>query len=136
MRVTRPSPGLMSFRPSSAHSIRASHAGLSGTNASASSATAQKYLTDKKKEYDALNALEGSTAELIRRMEAMAEDSEAMASAGKGTANLPLYIFFCSSNHLNVVHGDVLAQWPQMFRILGLFCTCSFLRALSFLNAR
>jgi len=49
-----------------------------------------------------VEALQRASALFLRRLEGLADDCEAMADAG-------------------IVHGQVLAQWPQMFRILMLF---------------
>ncbi|KAI0309799.1 hypothetical protein OF83DRAFT_1157426 [Amylostereum chailletii] len=65
-------------------------------------AAALSKLTEKKKEFDAVSALERSSALFLKRIEGLAEDCEIMAEAG-------------------VVNGQVLAQWPQMFRILNMF---------------
>jgi len=59
-------------------------------------------LADKKKEFEAVDALQRASALFLRRLEGLADDCEAMAEAG-------------------IVHGQVLAQWPQMFRILDTF---------------
>lgn len=86
------------MRPSTT-STRASHA--PGSQA-LPSATLLARLADKKKEIEAVEALERASALFLRRLEGLADDCEAMADAG-------------------IVHGQVLAQWPQMFRILMLF---------------
>ncbi|KAH9993512.1 hypothetical protein BJV74DRAFT_770895 [Russula compacta] len=59
-------------------------------------------LADKKKEFEAVDALQRASALFLRRLEGLADDCEVMAEAG-------------------IVHGQVLAQWPQMFRILNMF---------------
>ncbi|KAI0248187.1 hypothetical protein BJV78DRAFT_1238678 [Lactifluus subvellereus] len=59
-------------------------------------------LADKKREFEAIDALQRASALFLRRLEGLADDCEAMAEAG-------------------IVHGQVLAQWPQMFRILDMF---------------
>ncbi|KAI0273941.1 hypothetical protein BGY98DRAFT_997609 [Russula aff. rugulosa BPL654] len=87
------------MRPSMTTSTRASH--VPGSQAPPS-ATLLARLTDKKKEVEAVEALQRASSLFLRRLEGLADDCEAMADAG-------------------IVHGQVLAQWPQMFRILGLF---------------
>jgi len=51
---------------------------------------------------EAVDALQCASALFLRRLEGLADDCEVMAEAG-------------------IVHGQVLAQWPQMFRILNMF---------------
>ncbi|KAI0260843.1 hypothetical protein BC834DRAFT_831126 [Gloeopeniophorella convolvens] len=63
-------------------------------------------LAEKKKEFEAVDALQHASALFLKRLEGLADDCEVMADAG-------------------VVHGQVLAQWPQMFRTLDMFCTSS-----------
>ncbi|KAI0790732.1 hypothetical protein C8Q75DRAFT_806124 [Abortiporus biennis] len=66
------------------------------------SATAQAKLIEKKKECEAVIALEKASAKFLQRIEELGDDFDVIADAGK-------------------VHGQVLEQWPNMFRILGLF---------------
>lgn len=66
------------MRPSSAASTRASHVGSAG----GLSATAR--LMEKRKEYDAVMALDKVSAELVERLEALGQDCEIMADAGQG----------------------------------------------------
>ncbi|KAJ7647577.1 hypothetical protein FB45DRAFT_893823 [Roridomyces roridus] len=68
--------------------------------ASAAAATA-KFL-EKKKEFDAVSALDRATTMYLQRIEGLGEDCETMADAAK-------------------IHGEVLEQWPRMFQILNLF---------------
>lgn len=83
-----------------------------------SSATLSR-LTEKKKEYDAVSALERASTLYLERLEALGDDCDIMANAGEGRI-----LFSHSSEHLDglLVHGQVLAQWPKMFQILGQFC--------------
>ncbi|KAH7912277.1 hypothetical protein BJ138DRAFT_1112483 [Hygrophoropsis aurantiaca] len=80
-------------------SSRSSHIPSSHSTTNAASLTR---LQEKKKEYEAVTALERATAMFLKRMEGLAEDCEVMADAGQ-------------------IHGQVLEQWPNMFRILELF---------------
>ncbi|KAJ7928566.1 hypothetical protein B0H13DRAFT_1597380 [Mycena leptocephala] len=78
---------------------RPSHAvGLNPVN---SAAAAAKFL-EKKKEFDAVSALQRASTLYLQRIEGLADDCETMADAGK-------------------IHGEVLEQWPRMFQILNLF---------------
>ena len=70
------------------------------------------------KEFDALQALEQATASYVRRIEALSKDCEIMAEAGK--SKLENLGNGAKANTLSA-HGDVLAQWPEMFRILSLY---------------
>ncbi|KAH9929617.1 uncharacterized protein BXZ73DRAFT_48027 [Epithele typhae] len=69
---------------------------------SVASAAAAAKLVEKKKEFEAVAALEKASAQFLKRIEGLGDDFEVMAEAG-------------------VVHGQVLEQWPNMFRILELF---------------
>lgn len=66
------------MRPSVAYN-RASH-----IQSSVSSAAAAAKLTEKKKEYDAVSALERASASYLERMQELAADCEVMADAGQG----------------------------------------------------
>ncbi|KAJ7072522.1 hypothetical protein C8F01DRAFT_1104257 [Mycena amicta] len=77
---------------------RASYAAGSNTN---SAAAAAKFL-EKKKEFDAVSALQRASTLYLQRIEGLAHDFETMADAGQ-------------------IHGEVLEQWPRMFQILNLF---------------
>ncbi|KAF5351926.1 hypothetical protein D9756_007457 [Leucocoprinus leucothites] len=79
---------------------RASHASSQSSQGGSSAALAK--LLEKKKEYDAVAALERASALYLQRIEALGEDCEIMAKAGE-------------------IHGQVLEQWPRMFQILSLF---------------
>ncbi|KAG2142745.1 uncharacterized protein EDB93DRAFT_1105420 [Suillus bovinus] len=59
-------------------------------------------LQEKKKEFEAVAALERASALVLKRIEGLADDCEVMADAGQ-------------------VHGQVLEQWPLMFQSLSLF---------------
>lgn len=64
------------MRPSSAASIRTSHFGTG-----VSSATR---LLEKKREFEAVKALDKISLELVERLEALGDDCEIMAEAGQG----------------------------------------------------
>ncbi|KAF9484517.1 hypothetical protein BDN70DRAFT_825652 [Pholiota conissans] len=83
------------------HSVAPNRVSQAGSSASSSAASITKLL-EKKKEYDAVAALERASALYLERIEALGEDCIVMASAGE-------------------VHGQVLAQWPKMFDILSQF---------------
>jgi DASH complex subunit DAD2 len=76
---------------------RATHTAPPQTNAAAAAK-----LLEKKKEFDAVSALERASSLYLERIEGIGEDCDIMADAGQ-------------------VHGQVLAQWPRMFQILNLF---------------
>jgi DASH complex subunit DAD2 len=69
----------MSLRPSVAAS-RVSHA---------PSAAAAAKLIEKKKEFDAVSALERASAQYLERITALADDCEVMADAGRGACDVP-----------------------------------------------
>ncbi|EFI28178.1 hypothetical protein CC1G_14205 [Coprinopsis cinerea okayama7 len=84
------------MRPSMAYSR------VSYLPSSVSSAAAVAKLAEKKKEFDAVSALERASTQYLERIMELADDCEVMADAGQ-------------------VHGQVLAQWPKMFEILSQF---------------
>ncbi|KAF8909894.1 hypothetical protein CPB85DRAFT_711001 [Mucidula mucida] len=57
---------------------------------------------EKKKEFEAVSALERASAQYLERINSLAGDFDVMADGGE-------------------VFGQVLEQWPKMFQILGLF---------------
>ncbi|KAG1748267.1 uncharacterized protein EDB91DRAFT_1244975 [Suillus paluster] len=59
-------------------------------------------MQEKKKEFEAVAALERASALFLKRIEGLADDCEVMADAGQ-------------------VYGQVLEQWPLMFQTLSLF---------------
>ncbi|KAJ3933081.1 MAG: hypothetical protein NXY57DRAFT_892846 [Lentinula lateritia] len=59
-------------------------------------------LNEKKKEFDAVAALERTSSAYLERISGLADDCDVMALAGE-------------------VHGQVSEQWPRMFHILNLF---------------
>ncbi|OJA09899.1 hypothetical protein AZE42_06193 [Rhizopogon vesiculosus] len=65
-------------------------------------AAAMSRLQEKKKELEAVAALERASALFLKRIEGLADDCEVMADAGQ-------------------VHGQVLEQWPLMFQTLSMF---------------
>ncbi|PCH43922.1 hypothetical protein WOLCODRAFT_138678 [Wolfiporia cocos MD-104 SS10] len=67
-----------------------------------SSNVASAKLLEKKKEYEAVTALERASTQFVKRIEDIGDDFDVLAEAAR-------------------VHGQVLEQWPNMFRILGLF---------------
>jgi DASH complex subunit DAD2 len=68
---------------------RQSHAqGLAGAGASISSAAIQRKVLQKKRELEGVAALERASDLFLRRMIALAEDTESMADAGQGMLRL------------------------------------------------
>jgi DASH complex subunit DAD2 len=96
---------------------RPSHAvGLNPVN---SAAAAAKFL-EKKKEFDAVSALQRASTLYLQRIEGLADDCETMADAGKSNGTrITLHVLLRNPS----VHGEVLEQWPRMFQILNLFRT-------------
>ena len=89
---------------------------------SVANAAAAAKLLEKKKEFEAVVALERASAQFLKRIEDLGEDFDTMADAGIGAYILALdssrkYLMLIS----HIVHGQVLEQWPNMFRILSLF---------------
>jgi len=84
-----------------------------------SSTAALAKLLEKKRECDAVSALEKASALYLERIEGLGEDCDIMANAGEGRSVLEngfQYFIFPP------VSGQVLAQWPKMFQILSQFC--------------
>jgi hypothetical protein len=69
------------MRPSTTTSSRASHA---PSSQAPPSATLLARLADKKKEIEAVEALQRSSALFLRRLDGLADDCEVMADAGIG----------------------------------------------------
>ena len=61
---------------------RASHGAF--LNSQANAAVASAKLLEKKKEYDAVSALERASALYLERIEGLGEDCDVMADAGQG----------------------------------------------------
>jgi len=80
------------------HSVAVNRTSAPG---SSQATTAAAKLAEKKKEYDAVAALERITNQFVDRINGLTEDCEIMANAGE-------------------IHGQVLEQWPKMFEILSL----------------
>ena len=72
------------MRPSVASSTRASHAPGSQSAPAPPSAALLARLADKKKEFEAVDALQRASALFLRRLEGLADDCEQMAEAGIG----------------------------------------------------
>lgn len=64
---------------------RASHG--ASLNSQANSAAAAAKLLEKKKEFDAVSALERASALYLERIEGLGEDCDIMADAGQGEEN-------------------------------------------------
>ncbi|KAK7472946.1 hypothetical protein VKT23_001050 [Stygiomarasmius scandens] len=73
-----------------------------GLNPQTNSAAALARLSEKKKEYDAVAALDRASTQYLERIMQIAEDCEIMANSGE-------------------CHGQVLEQWTRMFDILNMF---------------
>jgi hypothetical protein len=74
----------MAMRPSTTTSHRASHAPGSSQAQAPPSATLLARLADKKKEIEAVEALQRASSLFLRRLEGLADDCETMADAGIG----------------------------------------------------
>ncbi|OJA11915.1 hypothetical protein AZE42_06135 [Rhizopogon vesiculosus] len=74
----------------------------SSLSSHSNNAAALSRLQEKKKEFEAVTALERASSLFLKRIEGLAEDCEVMADAGQ-------------------VHGQVLEQWPLMFQTLSMF---------------
>ena len=95
--------------------LRQSHLPGPATNA----ASAAKLL-EKKKEYEAVVALERASTQFLKRIESLGDDFDVIADAGIGM--LPRCMVYRFLTVGRTVHGQVLEQWPHMFKILSLFC--------------
>ncbi|KAF5370694.1 hypothetical protein D9758_002134 [Tetrapyrgos nigripes] len=73
-----------------------------GSNPQTNSAATQARLLEKKKEYDGVAALDRASTQYLERVTQIAEQCEIMSNAGE-------------------CHGQVLAQWMRMVKILNLF---------------
>src|SRR5579863_1370785 len=105
------------MRPSSTASARTSHAPFSQPQSQPQTQLSQSHpipsaaqlarLADKKKEFEAVDALQRAGALFLRRLEGLADDCEAMAEAGIGTC-----LFFPPSSSFLFAESvpDVLFQ--------------------------
>ncbi|RDX40927.1 hypothetical protein OH76DRAFT_1365414 [Lentinus brumalis] len=100
-RARRPPPAIHPRRPC-AKCASVTPNRQSQLPGSVSSAAAVAKLDEKKKEVDAVAALDRASAHVLRRIEDLGDDLDVVADAG-------------------LVHGQVLQQWPDMFRILNMF---------------
>lgn len=82
------------MRPSVTSSTRASHAPGSQPVPPPPSAALLARLADKKKEFEAVDALQRASALFLRRLEGLADDCEEMAEAGIGAFCIFLFIQF------------------------------------------
>ncbi len=83
------------------------------------SAAAAAKLLEKKKEFDAVNALTRASALYLERIEGLSTDFDTMADTGQGSQRT--YCLLIPFLMHVLVFGDVLVQWPKMFQILNLF---------------
>lgn len=103
-------------RPASLPASQAS--GLTGTNLTPSLQT----LLQKQQEHAGLQALREASAELLARVEKLAEMSNIMADGGEGGSPRVWCTFTITRSMLkDVAIGDVLKNWPHVFSILNLF---------------
>lgn len=76
-------------------------------------------LNEKKKEFDAVAALERTSSAYLERISGLADDCDVMALAGEGMS--VMHVCLNVNAHGYLVHGQVSEQWPRMFHILNLF---------------
>ena len=98
------------MRKSSVYSVRASHAGSLASQSS--SAQAEAILLEKKKEHDALLALERVSNEYLRRLEAIDYDCNIMADSGRGM----LFAFIVAEWTRAQV---MISSWRSAFSMAG-----------------
>ena len=78
---------------------------------------------EKKKEFELVQALEKASTNFLSRIEGLGEDFDVMADAGTGEyVKVSFGARHDRRTTIYLVCGQVLEQWPQMFRILGLIC--------------
>jgi DASH complex subunit DAD2 len=70
-----------------ASNIRASHAASASSQTASTTAAATAKLLEKKKEYDAVCALERASTLFLERIEGLGEDFDIMANAGEGESS-------------------------------------------------
>lgn len=93
----------------------------SQASSQAASSVAQAKLLEKKKECEAVIALERASANFLKRIEDLGDDFDVIADAGKSKCRIFTDLYQEHSLKSFEVHGQVMEQWPNMFRILGLF---------------
>lgn len=77
-------------------------------------------LLQKQQEHAGLQALREASAELLERVEKLAEMSNIMADGGEGQIEILKDLMTDSS----LAVGAVLRNWPHVFSILNLFGKC------------
>jgi hypothetical protein len=91
------------------HSVaanRTSHA--ASLNSQANSATAASKLLEKKKEFDAVSALERASTLYLERIEGLGEDCDIMADAGRGIISLSIPL-----TALTVIDSVIISSWAS-----------------------
>jgi hypothetical protein len=78
-------------------------------------------LLEKKKEIEAVSALEAASQLCISRLEALSKDFDVMADTGGGMRLKRVFSIVARLKIYNLVFGQVLEHWPRMFEILQLF---------------
>jgi hypothetical protein len=85
---------------------------------------------EKKKEAEAVIALERASADFASRFQALGRDMDVVAETAISTNTN----YIPSPWHLTCnppqVHGSVLAHWPHMFNLVRLFCECTVYRTI------
>jgi hypothetical protein len=74
-------------------SVAPSRISQSASLANSNNAAAMSRLQEKKKEFEAVSALERASALFLKRIEGLADDCEVMADAGQGLFLTPLPVF-------------------------------------------
>ena len=77
-------------------------------------------LLRKQQEYAGLQALREASAELLARVETLAEMSNVMADGGEGASSTDVPEGTSLTSSFSAV-GAVLRNWPHVFSILNLF---------------
>jgi DASH complex subunit DAD2 len=92
MAYTRPTNASFSFnfRENNMRPSTASHRASQAANSQANLAAAAAKLVEKKKEYDAVAALDRASQLYLERIEGLTEDCFTMAQAGEGLFNFAL----------------------------------------------
>ena len=98
------------MRKSSVYSVRASHAGSLASQSS--SAQSEAILLEKKKEHDALLALERVSNEYLRRLEAIDYDCNIMADAGRGMSFVFIVVEWTRAQAMG-------SSWRSAFSMAG-----------------
>lgn len=85
------------------------------------SATSAARVLEKRSEYEAIQALEDLTGDMVKTLQALADQGQVMADGGRS-----MYAFFlpticsCAMDDYIAI-ASVMSNWPNVLRVISLF---------------